>query len=250
MKIKSLEKIFIKSSVFNYRYVYLYSDLRYFLLFHSKNPFKFIDSFLDLFIKRNITLIIPTFSYTTKNIFDLKKTPSNLGFLSNYILNKKKSKRSRHPLFSFAALGKNKKIVDSIGKSAFGKNSVHSKLYKNNSCYLYFGRSMISGNTLVHHIEQNYKASYRFNKTFSTKVYEGKKYIGKQYSAFLRKDMSNFNYNFNFKKVFKKIKNKPYIFNSGNPKNFSNLTVHPYDIFYEQLSELYQHDKNIFINKI
>ena len=35
----------------------------------------------------------------------------------------------------------------------------------------------------------------------------------------------------------------------GDPKKFSNITIHSYDIFYEKLKQLYTKDKNIFINK-
>ena len=249
MNINEIEKILIKSKVFNYKYVYIYSDLRFFLLFHNKNPLIFINKFLNLFLKKKITLIIPTFSYTTKGKFDVRKTPSKLGFLSNYILNKKNSLRSSHPLFSFAALGKNKKILQNIGKSAFGKDSAHVRLYKNNSCYLYFGRPMILGNTLVHHVEQKFKVKYRYEKKFSTNVYSGNQYISKNYTAFVRKNMKNHKYIFNFKKVYKKIKNDPYLFNYGDPKKFKNITVHPYDNFYERIEQLIKEDKNIFINK-
>lgn len=250
MNIKSLEKILIRSKIFDYKYVYIYSDLRYFLLFHKKNPLKFINSFLDFFIKRGITLIIPTFSYTKEGNFYLEKTPAKLGFLPNYILKfKKERSRSSHPLFSYASLGKNKNIVNKIGKSAFGKNSIHSRLYKNDCCYLYMGRPMILGNTMVHHIEHIFRASYRYNKIFSTKVYSLNNYIGKNYSAYVRKDIKNQDFFVNFKKVYKKIKNSSFIFNYGDPKKFSNITIHPYDIFYEKLKQLYTEDKNIFINK-
>ena len=249
MYIKQLEKILIKSKIFDYRYVYIYSDLRYFLLFHKKNPLKFINIFLDFFIKRNITLIIPTFSYTKKGSFCLKKTPSKLGFLANYILKIKERSRSAHPLFSYASLGPNKKIVNKIGKSAFGKNSIHSRLYKNDCCFLYFGRPMILGNTMIHHMEHIFKANYRYNKIFPTKVYNLNNYIGKNYSAYVRKNINNRDFSVNFKKVYKKIKNNSFIFNYGDPKNFSNITVHSYDIFYEKLKQLYNQNKNIFKNK-
>jgi hypothetical protein len=39
MHIKYLEKILIKSEIFDYKYVYIYSDLRYFLLFHNYSNF-------------------------------------------------------------------------------------------------------------------------------------------------------------------------------------------------------------------
>ena len=34
-----------------------------------------------------------------------------------------------------------------------------------------------------------HRANYRFEKKFPTKVYDGKKYLGKNYSAYLKKKM-------------------------------------------------------------
>ena len=62
--------------------------------------------------------------------------------------------RSEHPIFSFVAIGKKRKIVKSVGKSAFGKKSVHSRLLNKNTFFLNFFRPLEKGNTLIHHIEQ------------------------------------------------------------------------------------------------
>ena len=102
---------------------------------------------------------------------------------------------------------------------------------------------------MVHHMEHIFKANYRYNKIFPTKVYSLNDYIGKNYSAYVRKNISNRDFFVNFKKVYKKIKNNSFIFNYGDPKKFSNITVHSYDIFYEKLKQLYNQNKNIFINK-
>ena len=40
---------------------------------------------------------------------------------------------------------------------------------------------------MVHHVEQNLNASYRFDKVFKSKVYFKNKYLGKNYSAYVRK---------------------------------------------------------------
>ena len=67
---------------------------------------------------------------------------------------------------------------------------MHARLYKN--CYfLNFFRPLKQGNTLVHHIEQNNKAKYRFDKKFETKVFFHDNYVGKNYSAFVRKNLKN-----------------------------------------------------------
>ena len=109
-----------------------------------------------------------------KGKFDVNITKSKVGFLSNFIIKNEKFERSFHPMFSFVAIGRNRKLLKKLGKSAFGKNSLHSTLLNKNCCFLNFNRTLIKGNTLMHHIEQKNKAKYRFEKVFKTKVYKNK----------------------------------------------------------------------------
>ena len=101
------------------KYVYIYSDFRIFISFYKSNPELYIKKFLRLFTDRGITCIVPSFSYTVSGSFDVHKTKSGVGLLGNFIMKKIKFERSEHPLFSFIAIGKNRKIVRNIGISAF-----------------------------------------------------------------------------------------------------------------------------------
>tara|TARA_B100000575_G_C23026184_1_gene590944 strand:+ start:113 stop:853 length:741 start_codon:yes stop_codon:yes gene_type:complete len=244
--IKDIDKIFIKSKIYKADYVYIYSDFR--KIFYSKknNPEKSVENLLNLFLKKGITCIIPSFSYSKKR-FDINKTRSLVGFLGNYVLKNFEHTRSEHPIFSYIAIGKNKSIISKIGKSAFGSDSVHARLYKKNCYFLNFFRPLIQGNTLVHHIEQNNRAKYRFEKKFHTKVFFHNKYLGKNYSAFVRRNLKNESTFFTFEKTFKKIKDKKYFFKFVN-KNY-NLLIYPYDSFYNDLNKLYKKNNNIFIKK-
>ena len=154
--------------------------------------------------------------------------------------------RSEHPIFSYVAFGANNKIVKKIGKSAFGINSVHQKLLFNKCCVLHIGRELIEGNTVVHHIEQLLKATYRYEKVFNNKIYNNKKYCGANYSAYVRK---NFNQSslFSFKKVVKKIKSQNLIIKLSNYKNLRSLFYYSYDDMYLFLINLYINDNKIFL---
>jgi len=244
--IQKINKTFLKSKIYNAKYVYIYSDFT--KLFYSKknNPEKLVKSFLNFFLKKGITCIIPSFSYSKKR-FDIDKTKSTVGFLGNYVLKNLNHTRSEHPIFSYIAIGKNKSIIKKIGKSAFGSDSVHARLYKKNCYFLNFFRPLKEGNTLVHHIEQNNKAEYRFDKKFETKVFFQGNYIGKNYSAFVRRNLKNKSTSFTFGKILKKIKNKKYFFKFIN-KNY-NILIYPYDVFYDDLDTYFKKDNNIFINK-
>lgn len=248
MKISRIINILEKNKIAQYDYVYIYSDFRYFLLKNKDAPVEFVEKFIDYFLKNNITIIVPTFTYS-KDIFEVDKTPSKLGFFSNFILKHKKSIRSHHPIFSYSAVGKNKKIVKNIGLSAFGSNSVHSRLLFNNACFLNLGRPLIKGNTLVHHVEKNFNAKYRYEKVFKTKIYNKNKIINKNfnYSAFVRKLNSSSN-RFSYKKVLRKISKEKIIKSYGKEKYFNNIDIYSYDLFYFKLHEYFCKNNKIFLN--
>ena len=245
--IEKLDYFFKKKKLYDAKYVYIYSDFRIFFKNYKYEPLKSVEKFLKLFTNKGITCIVPSFSYTTSGIFELKKTKSKVGFLSNYIIKNLKHERSEHPLFSFVAIGKNKKIVKNIGKSAFGKKSVHYKLYKKNTYFLNLFRPLKEGNTLVHHIEQMNNVKYRYDKSFKTKVLIGRNKVLNNYKAFLRKSVDNKNYAFTFRKIIKDLMKKKFMNHIVYKK--SNINIYSYDNFYEYLNFLIKKDKNIFVKK-
>ncbi len=245
--INELNKILKKTKIYQANYIYIYSDFRYFFNFNKKDPKKSVRSFLKLFTNKGITCIIPAFSYTTSGNFIVEKTRSKVGFLANYLMRNFKYERSEHPLFSYVSIGKNKKIVKNVGKSAFGKNSVHSKLHKKKTFFLNLFRPLKDGNTLVHHIEQKNNANYRFNKKFNTKVIKNKKNLGSNFTAYVRKFKNKKDHVFTFKKIYKDLLKKDFMkyFTYKNEKIF----VYDYDEFYAYLEKKYKENNNIFIKK-
>ncbi len=243
--IDNIKKLLTSSEFKKYKYVYIYSDFRFFLSENKEDINKFMNSFLEIFLKNNQTIIVPAFSYSKKK-FEVKTTKSSVGFFSNYILKFKDSLRSEHPIFSYLAYGPNKKIVYKVGKSAFGKDSVHERLLLNGCCFLHFGRKLSDGNTIVHHVEQNLAAPYRFEKVFKTKVYNKKKFIGTNYSAYVKKKFNKSSL-FSFEKVQKKIKKEKIIINLNNEKNLKSIFYYSYDEIYFFLHKLYLSNNKIFL---
>lgn len=244
--INKLKKALKSSNILNSSYIYIYSDFRFFFEKYKNDTKKKILNLLNFLMKNGATCITPSFSYTKFGKFDVKRTKSKVGFLSNFILDNVNFSRSYHPLFSYIAIGKNKKLVQNIGKSAFGKYSLH-EILKNKECYfLHLNRPLKKGNTLMHHLEQKNKVKYRFEKRFFTKVYEKKLYLGNNFKAFVRKDLNNKDSNGTFLKAFKKIKKKKYFLRKKVGK--IELLIYPYDNFYKDLDKLIKKDPNIFIN--
>ena len=245
--IKELDNIFKKTNVYDSKFVYIYSDFRFFFRYFKNNPQNSTKLFLELFTKKGITCVIPAFSYTTTGNFIVENTKSKVGFLANFVMKNFSFDRSEHPLFSFVSIGKNKKIVKNIGKSAFGNDSIHSRLYKKKTVFLNLFRPLKDGNTLVHHIEQKNKAKYRFDKKFVTRVIKNKKMFGTNFKAYVRKYINKKEDLFTFKKIYKDLIKKDFVFQ--NKVKSSNIFIYDYDALYAYFEKRYKKDKFVFVNK-
>ena len=222
--IKELEKkifTFVKKNLKGYEFAYITSDLRGFIQkYDTKKPEKICEIILDTFLRCNLTLIVPTYSYTSKGKFNIKDRNSNLGFFTKWFLTKKNIIRSEHPIFSVAAIGKSSSIAKNIGKSAFGNESIFFRLLKKKSSLFHFGRPFEFGNTVIHYVEQSVEAPYRKIKFFKTKVYRNTKYIGQNYSIFARiGSLKSKKFFSNTKKIDILIKKKNLIKKNGNENN-------------------------------
>ena len=117
------------------------------------------------------TLIVPTFNWDFCNgkPYVHEKTRSQAGMFTNNILFDDRSLRSFHPIYSFAAIGPQKKeILNNISKSSFGNNSVFYRLHELNAKIILFNFDL--GTTFVHYVEQKLGVEYRYIKYFTGKV--------------------------------------------------------------------------------
>lgn len=114
------------------------------------------------------TILMPTFSWSfcRQGVFDVSKTPSEVGALTNYFRNLSDVSRTLHGIYSFAVWGGKKDFFMEIGKDSFGKGSVFEKIHNINGKMMFFGAPFHSA-TFVHYIEQQHGVPYRFIKSFS-----------------------------------------------------------------------------------
>ena len=238
---------FFEENLKKYDYIYVTSDLRgFFFEKIFKNPNELCTFFVNYFKKRKITLIFPSYTYSNSGKFFVKKTKSNLSFFTKWILNKKNTTRSNHPIFSMVSIGPKKKILDNIGKSAFGDESLFSRLNKKKSCLLHLGRPFELGNTAIHYVEQIVKVKYRYHKIFKTKVYDNKgKFVSSDYSAFVRKKNIKATNTLKIAKIFRK---KKLIKEIGNIKKLTNISIIDFKKCINIMTDEYQKDQSIFLN--
>ncbi|HSG45651.1 MAG TPA: AAC(3) family N-acetyltransferase, partial [Anaerolineales bacterium] len=119
------------------------------------------------------TLIMPTFNFDFNKgeAWDVRTTPSKMGFLTELVRTDPRGKRVFHPFYSFAILGKHAEMLGSLRyKSAYERNSVFGKLRDLDGKIMVIGLSYNDSMTFFHHIEQMEGVDYRFLKQFTGEV--------------------------------------------------------------------------------
>ena len=119
------------------------------------------------------TLVIPTFSYsfTKGEPFDVLRTKSEVGMVSERFRMLPGVYRSTDPIFSFACRGRLARELCAIPvKECFGEDSVFAALHRLNAGIVDLGCSMSRGGTFVHYVETAHGVDYRYNKVFSGTV--------------------------------------------------------------------------------
>ncbi len=133
-------------------------------------------------------IILPTFTYSfCKNeVFDVAKTRSTVGALTEFFRKSENVIRSPQPIFSVACWGKNAEELADVSDDSFGTNSIFDKLYKKNGKILFFGAPFQSC-TFVHYAEQSLGIPYRYMKKFSGIVRNQDKDIQKEINYYVRR---------------------------------------------------------------
>jgi aminoglycoside 3-N-acetyltransferase len=236
----------------DFEILYIYSDLRELGKYKhaSKSKQEFLQEIIEVLLKNVSTVITPTFTYTTSGIFDVGNTPTRIGALNAHFLQDVSVQRSEHPIFSYASIGRHSDLIKNIGKSAFGIGSIFERLLSKKAAFLYIGRPVRLGNTMIHFVEQLNNVNYRFEKIFETKVYDNRKFIGQNYSAFVRKkDNLENTYEFSFEKATEVLIQKKLIREIRISNEFTNLSLLPYNELFEELDFLIKKDASIFLKQ-
>ena len=230
--------------------LYIYTDFRQFGTNAAgyKNRNEFCNAIVAPLLDCGKTIVLTTFTYTAEGRFDVLGSRTKLGAMNKWILEQTGCRRSEHPLFSYAALGPQADLVEGIGKSAFGYDSIFERLRGQRAAFLHIGRPVFLGNTALHYVEHMCGATYRTHKAFHTEVFRGEKYVGTDYSAFLRRrDVPGENFEFDFSKAAAKLFDKNFIKQVGSDRELSNISFYWYDQTLDCLLDMFNEDPKIFI---
>lgn len=137
--LEDLKKALISLDIKKGDILFVHSSWRSFIGF-SITPQDFIDLLFDLVGKEG-TILMPAYGYKD-DIFDISKTISHAGIISEIFRNNKNVIRSNNPHFSVCAKGKDaKKLIEKHSESeyAFDKNSPYYLGLENNAKILLVG---------------------------------------------------------------------------------------------------------------
>lgn len=142
------------------------------------------------------TLLMPSLSYenvTRENpFFSINKTPSCVGWLTEYFRNLQYSQRSIHPTHSVSATGSNTDFLTGrhqLDNTPCGNNSPFSLLRELKGKILFLGCSL-KANTSMHGIEELSEPEYLFDEEIEYSIETGngktynKKYIPHNFRGF------------------------------------------------------------------
>lgn len=115
------------------------------------------------------TLVMPTFTYsfTDGDDFDVGRTPSKVGALTEFFRTSPEVLRSRDPIFSVAARGRLAEAFATVPThDCFGPQSAFGLLDQNDGILACFGCAF-DRITFTHYVEQNAGVDYRSFKMFA-----------------------------------------------------------------------------------
>jgi aminoglycoside 3-N-acetyltransferase len=116
------------------------------------------------------TLVMPAFSYsfTKGEPFDVCRTPSAAGMVTERFRTRPGVRRTSDPIFSFASRGPLAGELCAIPiKECFGADSLFAALHRRDAYIVDLGCSMTRGGTFLHYVETAHGVDYRYNKVFS-----------------------------------------------------------------------------------
>ena len=171
---KDIKKTYKRLGVESGKTVLLKTDLRYLGAYdhpeRNEVLYAHLNVLSDLLDLNKGTLVVSTASTSLCNSdrpFDLDKTPSEQGVLTEYIRQRTGSIRSFHPFMSYSAIGKHAKaICEDVSRHSYGPETPKARMLDLDTLYVSIGLHPRLTCTTIHHIELIMGAPYRYTKEF------------------------------------------------------------------------------------
>ena len=169
-----IKEAFKRLGVEKKRVVSIKTDLKYLGRYENNNKNEilkvYFDVLADLVDLSEGTIVVPTSSPMLCNTdipFDLEKTPSEYGVLTEYIRKRKEAVRSFHPFDSYTAIGKDSKhICHDVTRHAFGPETPKARMLERDALCVSIGIHPHLTCATIHHIEMIMGVPYRYTKEY------------------------------------------------------------------------------------
>jgi aminoglycoside 3-N-acetyltransferase len=135
------------------------------------------------------TVFFPTFTFSFCNNedYDVRKTPSRMGALNEYARRLPEAVRSRDPMMSVVALGRDANLVENLGKHSVGAESAFDRLHqKDGTRFLFLGALAAKCMTYVHYVEERRGVPYRYNRDFTGNIVDAAGSTEETYTLYVR----------------------------------------------------------------
>jgi len=116
------------------------------------------------------TLVLPlyNFDFEDTKFFDIRKTPSQMGALTEVGRKDPKAIRTGHPIYSFSVRGRLAKEFEGIdNKSGYGDDSPFAKLHELGGKIAVIGLKDRNSQTSAHYVEEQMQVDFRRYKEFT-----------------------------------------------------------------------------------
>lgn len=149
----------------------------------------YLECFQDV-MKGRGTLVAPTFTYVRTgqdSPYIHEQTPSETGVFTEYLRNLPASRRSVHPVFSFAAVGERKdELCENASTHSYAGNSLPHRLIEANALVIGIGRSPHRGSFLIHVGEYFAGVPYRYTKELSIPVIQAGQNVSRSFYHYVK----------------------------------------------------------------
>lgn len=166
----------------------LHTSMRRTFQAHDTTPEAVLESFLETLGPEG-TLLLPLFNFdfTKGKPFDIRKTPSHMGALTEAGRTYPGAVRSGHPIYSFAAIGAKAPLFAVDNKSGYGPESPFAILREVGGKIGVIDLMDQNSMTFYHHIEEMHDVPYRYHKEFTAPYTDKNGFTEERtYSLFVR----------------------------------------------------------------
>lgn len=209
------------------------------------------DAIVELMDFSQSTLVVSTATTSLCNTnipFNPKKTPSEMGMLTEYIRTRKESIRSFHPFDSWAAIGKDAKFIcEDISRHAFGPETPKDRMINLGTTCVSLGANPRFTCSVVHHVEFMMGVPYRYVKEFEHPVIRNNNTTIEPFYLYVWYRQSDIKRNLNVK-IFEEFKKDGNIIKKA---SLGRGTIFSYNLtdFYHSAVKAFKNDIYIWLNE-